>query len=72
MNGTNPAKPITLEQQLNEARSHQASPAKRARVEGYMHSDGIKQNFYNHKGKDCAKGLVSTKPQSENNAFLVS
>jgi len=48
-----------------------ASPARRARVEGYMHSNGIRENLYQYKDNDCTKGLVTVKAQtSKDCAYL--
>jgi len=61
--GSNPVIPLTQDQiQVQMHKTLNASPAKRARVEGYMHSNGIKQNIYTFKDNDCTKGIVTVKP----------
>jgi hypothetical protein len=49
-----------------------ASPARRARVEGYMHSKGMHQTLHQFKDNDCTRGLVTVKPQTkkESNLFI--
>ena len=63
--GTNPVNPTSTEQLSDDMRQRMcASPAKRARVEGYMHSNGMKESIRNYKDNDCTKGLVTVKPQT--------
>ena len=46
-----------------------ASPARRARVEGYLHSNGMRETINQYKDNDCTRGLVTIKPQTHKNSL---
>ena len=65
--GSNPAVPM----ESKELEKHQrvTSPVKRARVEGYMHSNGMKEAL---KDNDCSRGLVTVKPHTNRDSYIKS
>jgi hypothetical protein len=70
LTGTNPVVPLNPEDIIKEVTKRTASPAKVARVEGYMHSNGMKASIRDAVVNDCTKGLVTVKPHTDTKAYI--
>lgn len=68
--GTNPVVPLNPEELVREIQKRAASPIKAARVEGYMHSSGMKQSLREYKDNDISRGLVTVKPHTDIKAYI--
>lgn len=68
--GTNPVVPLSIDQLKGILDKRAASPVKQARVNGYMHSDGMKQSIRVYKDNDCTSGLVTVKPHTNKDAYI--
>lgn len=68
--GSNPVVPLNPEELVREFQKRASSPVKAARVEGYMHSSGMKQSMGEYRDNDISRGLVTVKPHTDTKAYI--